>query len=376
MNEIINKLTRTSTFPSEKILMYLMGLLFLIAGAYGLYQFYEGSDDIGSIEGLLILLISLRIMSGDTPFGTFRRSMYLSILGSMGIIVSVFDLLLPYTLVNLIQLITAIILTIYTVMCFIWAIKGRENNGIILRSLCMIFGILMIFVILMITDVLEFQDCLPYSILMITMGITMTGMACFRTNFPPHKENEFPISSMTLFFTGIVMLCNVFAIILMATGNAEMSMRGTMAIFLIILALRLISLGDTPFGQLNRSNIVVIIGIICMTLGMVAVIMPSHFLYSVMAYTLGLLNLVEGIKLIRMFFSNDKKIKKVKFRVGISGVATIFFGINMLLPGIFSGTMMLFTMALMAVTMISLGMTIFTIRMAEMRKFNSNNTKQ
>lgn len=369
MNEVIDKLTRTSTIPSERILMYLMGLLFLIAGIYGFHQYNIGSDDVDSVEGLLILLISLRIMSGDTPFGTYRRSIHLSILGSIGIIIGVFDLLLPYAFTELIQVITMIILAIYSAMCIVWAIRGREKNGVVLRSLCMIFGLLLIFMIFDMANIFDFEDCLPYSIVMVAMGLTMTGMAYTRTNFPIHKKDEFPIMSLILFFTGIVMLCNVIAIVIMmvTAGNIKISLRGMMAVFLMILALRLISDGDSPFGNIGRSNLAVIIGIICMTISMIAVIVPSDVLHSIMAYTLGLLNLVEGIRLLKMLVMREKEIQKVKLRITVTSMTAILFGINLLIPGVFDSTMILFTMVLMSITMISLGMTIFTIRLRKIK---------
>lgn len=365
-------LMRTSSVPSEQILMYLMGLLFLVAGIYSLYLYYGPREDMGSVEGILILLISLRIMSGDTPFGKFRRSIILSILGSIGIIVGIFDLLLPYTLKDLIEVLTVGILVIYTAMCFIWAIKGRNENGMALRSLCGLFGILMIFTILLIVDLFGPDEYLISGIVMLAMGITMTLMAYLRTDFPTHDGNEFPIASLTMLFSGIVMLCEVIAILLMMKEGDELSMRGTMAVFLMILALRLISAGDTPLGKTDRTSLVIVVGMICMTIAMVAVIIPSHTLYLLMAYALGLLNLTEGLRLIRMLLKKDEHMEKVKIRVWISSLTMMLFGINALMPGIFSGTMMLFTMALMSLTMISLGTTISSLRLKEIKKTNRN----
>lgn len=370
LNDIKNALLRSSPVPSEKILMYLMGLLFLIAGIYGFHQYRIGSDDVNSVEGPLILLISLRIMSGDTPFGTFRCSVRLSILGSVGIVISVFDMLLPYAFTELIQVITMVILAIYSAMCLIWAIKGRENNGPILRSLCMVFGLLLIFMIFDMANIFEFKNCLPYSIMMIAMGLTMTGMAYTRKNFPTHDENEFPILSLTLFFTGVVTLCNVVAIIvtMVTDGNIKLSLMGMMAVFLMILSLRLISEGDSPFGKIGRSNLVVIAGIICMMISMIAVIVPSDTLHSAMSYVLGILNLVEGIRLLRMLLMKKKEIQKVKIRMVITSVTAILFAINLLIPGVIDRTMLLLTMVLMSLTMISLGITIFTLRWSKIKR--------
>lgn len=374
MNDVKSTLTRASPVPSEKILMYLMGLLFLISGIYGFYQYSEGRNDGTAIEGLLILLISLRIMSGDTPFGTFHRSIYLSILGSVGIIVSVFDLLLPYIFIDLMQAITVIILATYTAMCLTWAIKGRENNGQTVRILCVIFGLLMLLTIFLIMGFFEFGDRLPYATIITAMGLTMTAMAYTRTNFQTHEETEFPIASLTLLFTGIIMLCNVFAMILMTVEGAEMSIRGTMAVFLIILALRLISEGDTPLGKIQKSNFVIIIGIICMIISMVAVIIPSDILDDTMSYALGILNLIEGAHLMKMIMENNKDVKQIKFRTSISGIIMIIFGISALLPSMFTETFTLLTTALMSITMISLGITVFTFKLSEIKKFNLNCT--
>lgn len=373
MNHIKNALLRSSPFPSEKILMYLMSLLFLIAGIYGFHQYHIGSDDVNSVEGPLILLISLRIMSGDTPFGTFRCSIHLTILGSVGIVISIFDMILPYAFTDLIQAITMVILAIYSAMCFIWAIKGRESNGVILRSLCMIFGLLLIFIIFDMANIFEFQNCLPYSIIMIAMGLTMMGMAYMRNNFPTHDENEFPIVSLTLFFTGVVMLCNVIAIVItmVTDGDIKVSLRGMMAVFLMILSLRLISEGDSPFGKIGRSNLAVIAGIICMTISMIAVIVPSDTLHSAMSYALGILNLVEGIRLLRMLLMKQKEIQKVKIRMVITSVTAILFAINLLIPGFIDRTMLLFTMVLMSLTMMSLGITIFTLRWSKIKRLDT-----
>jgi len=363
---------KTSSVPSERILMYLISLLFLIAGIYGLYQYNGSRENMGSVEGILILLISLRIMSGDTPFGKFRRSILLSIFGSIGIIVGIFDLLLPYTLKDLIRILTIGILIVYSVMCFIWAIKGRNNNSMTLRILCGIFGILMILTILLMIDLFGSDEYLIAGIVMLAMGITMALMAYLRIDFPIHEGNEFPVASLTMLFSGIVMLCEVIAILLMIKEGDEMSMRGTMAVFLMILALRLISAGDTPIGKTKRTPLVIIVGMICMTIAMVTVIIPSHTLYLLMAYALGLLNLTEGLRLIRMLLKKDEHMEKVKLRIWISSLTMILFGINALMPGIFSGTMMLITMTLMSITMISLGTTVSSLKLKEIKAANRN----
>ena len=123
---------------------------------------------------------------------------------------------------------------------------------------------------------------------------------------------------------------------------------GQLGLPLTIMAIQMMTLGDTPLGQYTRSWFMIIIGIVFAGLGVVSCIVPG-MLTGMIQILLGLLNIMGGAAFfIKRFLAKLHGIRTppeapivvppiVRRLAGTQMVlnsVTIAFGISMLLPGL------------------------------------------
>jgi hypothetical protein len=126
---------------------------------------------------------------------------------------------------------------------------------------------------------------------------------------------------------------------------------GQFGLTLTIMAIQMMTLGDTPLGQYKRSGFMIIIGIVFAGLGIVSCIVPG-MLTGMIQILLGLLNIIGGtVFFIRQFLAKLQEIRTppeapmvvppivrrlTRTQVVINSVG-IAFGISMLLPDLVPG---------------------------------------
>lgn len=157
------------------------------------------------------------------------------------------------------------------------------------------------------------------------------------------KESDLSIEIIILMVFGEFML--LFGLLLFGinTGALPYAPDSTYGLFLVIVSFQIITMGKTPFGDLRRSWLLVIIGICTAIIGMSASFIPGYISLFV-RMLVGVMLFAGGIALlIQLIVSKEKA--KIWIRVpgvlqhltiacGIVYVLTIIVGLITLFPGI------------------------------------------
>ncbi|WP_067051077.1 hypothetical protein [Methanofollis ethanolicus] len=132
-------------------------------------------------------------------------------------------------------------------------------------------------------------------------------------------------------------------------GAIPFSPDGQLGLLMVIMAIQMMALGETPVGQYTRSWLMVLIGAVFAALGVVSCIVPG-VLTDLLRVLLGLLNIVGGGVLLAGRFlpvlrgGGDMTagpippaLKKLLVTQTVLNLVAIAFGISMLVPGLVSG---------------------------------------
>ncbi len=131
--------------------------------------------------------------------------------------------------------------------------------------------------------------------------VLMTSVALF-------KESDLSIEVVILLILGVFML--VFGVLLSAIhiGALPYSPDSTYGLFLVLISFQIITMGKTPFGDLQRSWIVVIIGICTAAFGMLACFIPGSVTAPV-RIIVGILLFAGGIAMLFQLLVSEGKAK-------------------------------------------------------------------
>jgi hypothetical protein len=132
-------------------------------------------------------------------------------------------------------------------------------------------------------------------------------------------------------------------------GAIPFSPDGQLGLLMVIMAIQMMALGETPVGQYTRSWLMVLIGAVFAALGVVACIVPG-VLTDLLRVLLGLLNIAGGGVLLAGRFlpllrgGGDPTagplppaLKKLLVTQTVLNLVAIAFGVTMLVPGLVSG---------------------------------------
>ena len=158
---------------------------------------------------------------------------------------------------------------------------------------------------------------------------------------------ELSFEVIILFIFGIFMLIFGALLFKIHTGELPYTPDSTYGLFLVIISLQIIALGRTPFGDLRRSWIVIIIGICTTTAGMTACFIPG-FLSDFVRILAGLMLFFGGISLlVQLLFAHDKAkqwfkvpgiLRHLTLACAFVYIISALLGIITLLPGIAADT--------------------------------------
>lgn len=134
-------------------------------------------------------------------------------------------------------------------------------------------------------------------------------------------------------------------------GVIPFSPDGQLGLLLVIIVIQMMTLGETPIGQYNRSWFLIALGIVFAAMGIVSCIVPG-ILTGVIRVLIGLLNIIGGAVLLTkrvlpvlhtarypgaepVVF--PPVIKHLLITQTVLNIVAIAFGITMLIPGLVPG---------------------------------------
>jgi hypothetical protein len=157
------------------------------------------------------------------------------------------------------------------------------------------------------------------------------------------------------FMFGLILILVPILLIPTGMGIFTFSFDSMYGLLLVIMALQVLALGNTPVGEFKRSWLLILVGLIFIAMGIVSCIVPG-LLTSVMMILLAIWSLILGsVGLFKMGLlildgiqhppaepvSLPPVIKKMQVTGILLYIVTIFFGINVLLPSYIPGLILL-----------------------------------
>ncbi len=156
-------------------------------------------------------------------------------------------------------------------------------------------------------------------------------------------ESDLSLEVVILLLLGVFMLLFGLLLFRIHTRDLPYNPDSTYGLFLIIVSLQIITMGKTPFGDLRRSWLIVIIGICTAILGMFACFIPG-LVTLLVRILVGIILFVGGFVLLLQLFIFQEKAKKWIKSPGVLQQLTIacsfvyilsvVLGLDTLLPGI------------------------------------------
>jgi hypothetical protein len=165
------------------------------------------------------------------------------------------------------------------------------------------------------------------------------------------RDATLPLSIAILLMLGVLLVVLGLLLFPVNLGIIPFSPDGQLGLLLVINAIQMMSLGETPLGQYKRSWLMVIIALGFAATGIFSCIVPG-ILTDVIRILLGILNIVGGALLLikqiipRLCLLKNPQtepvetpplLKKMQNTQTILYIVSIAFGVTMLQPGIVPG---------------------------------------
>ena len=366
----------------EVVILMVGGVFFLLFGALlflivrGMLPYNEGS-----MYGLFVVLVSIQVITmGKTPFGDLLRSRFVVVVGLITAIIGTLAIFYPEHLGAGIRLFAGLIVLVAGILGLFQLFTAKDKArtwmkipGILqqLTVACiLVFGIEAVLgIVTLLPGIIPDQVT---AVLCLIFGAALFFLAwCIHETHrkypggdektaPPKRPSRtgsclFREASLTVgntfsTYQGCLMILLGFLIFFSIVGilpsfNAD----GQLGLLIVLTSLQLLALGQFVGSKVTRSWLVVAFGILCASAGVFSCIVPG-ILIGVIQPLLGLQNLVTGVLLLATQIiaptlygirhppaepvAIPPIIKRLFLVLAMTGVVTIVFGINMLIPAL------------------------------------------
>ncbi|KAF5039781.1 hypothetical protein DSECCO2_540330 [anaerobic digester metagenome] len=188
-------------------------------------------------------------------------------------------------------------------------------------------------------------------------------------------EASLPLSIALIIPVGVLLVILGLLLFPVNLGLIPFSPDGQLGLLLVIMAIQMLALGETPVGQYRRSRLLIGIGIVFAAMGIFSCIVPG-ILTGVIQLLLALLNIAGGVILLTKRFLPMLKgagdpaaeparlppiLKRLLATLTVLNVVAIAFGISMLLPGLIPGMVIAGIVVINGLLLLSLASTLMQI---------------
>lgn len=372
----------------EVVLLLILGVFTLLFGLL-LFRILTGALPYtpDSAYGLFLVIVSLQIITmGKTPFGDLRRSWIVLIFGICTAILGMYACFIPGHLTALIRMLVGIMLLFggiaLLLQLFISEEKAKKWMRIpgILKQLTIACSLVYIMsaILGLITLLRDIATDLQTAAILVIYGISFFYLSwCIRKVnilYPPEeirnpaykqlnkvehpsrysfkllKDAALPLSVAIFITLGVLLTLMGLLLFPISLHIIPFSPDGQLGLLLIITAIQILALGETPLGHLKRSWLLIIIGIVFVAMGIFSCIVPG-ILTNVINLLLGFFNIFGGLALLTKGYlskhhggmdpatipaaivSIATKQKNPQTALNITG---IIFGITAVVPGLVS----------------------------------------
>ncbi len=373
---------REFDFSIEIVILLVLAVFMLLFG-FLLFQIAAGalpySPD--STYGLFLVIVSFQIITmGKTPFGDFRRSWLLVAAAICTAIVGATACFIPGFLTGTARVLAGVML-LGGGLSLLWQLFSSEEKakawmrtGGILRQLAV--ACTLVYVLSIVLGVITLlPGIVPdrwTAVLLIAYGSAFahlswsiwrvrhaypgeprkqgadTGTSSGR-HFALFRDASIPLSVAILILLGAILAVLGLFLFPVNLGLLPFSPDGQLGLMLTVMAMQTMSLGQTPLGQVERSWLVLLLGLAFAVLGAFSSIVPG-VLTGMVTVLLGVLNLAGGgLFLARRYLAPSRKTghrpdtppearKVIATQTALNWVAVVFGTSTLasgLMPGVF-----------------------------------------
>lgn len=368
---------------SLEILVLLVLAVFMLLFGFLLFPIQTGALPYNpdATYGLFLVIVSFQVIAmGKTPFGDFRRSWLLVAIGIGAAILGMTACFIPGYLTGFARISVGLALLGGGLSLLVQLLAAEEKArtwmriGGLLRQLTMACALVYMLTIILgeITLFPAVATGTQTAVLLVLYGAGFAYLSwCVwkvgRLHPSPApaqgrdggvstkwfgiaREASLPLSVAILILLGTLLTLLGLLLFPVNLGLLAFSPDGQLGLLLTVMAIQMMSLGETPLGQFKRSGFLMIVGLVFVALGVVSSVVPG-LLTGVIQIFLGLLNVFGGgVSLIQRYLSKGRAggttpiparvapgVRRVTaIQMALNGVA-IVFGISTLAPGLVPG---------------------------------------
>jgi len=371
------KMREETDLSLEVIILLILGVFMFLFGIL-LFRIHTGELPYNpdSTYGLFLVIVSFQIITmGKTPFGDLRRSWLLVIVGICAAILGMVACYIPGTLSWLVRVLVGVLLLAGGISLLLQLFFSEEKARIwmkvpgALRHLTIACGLIYTITIIsgLITLFPMIKNDPQTGIVLIAYGISFFYLSwCIHkvsrvypeetcglkkesgSRFKFLQEASIPLSLAVLIMLGVLLSLLGFLLFPVNMGLLPFSPDGQLGLLLVVMAIQMMALGDTPMGQFKRSWLMIIIGIVFASMGIFSCIVPG-ILTGLVQMLIGVLNILGGgILLLKRFIPIlqgmrnppaepvhvPPVMRKLMITQTVLNVVSIAFGLSMLTPGL------------------------------------------
>jgi uncharacterized membrane protein HdeD (DUF308 family) len=364
---------------SVEIVLLLVLAIFMLLFGFLLFPIQTGAlpYNADATYGLFQVIVSFQIIAlGKTPFGDFRRSWLVVVIGICSAILGMTACFIPGSLTSVVRVSVGLVLLGggLSLLVQLFANEGKAGTwmrmGGILSHLTvactLVYGLAIALGAITLFPGIA-TGTLTASLL-IVYGAGFAYLAwCIgnvrRTNplaSPPQRvvgvsaskgfgilgEAALPLSVALLLLLGVLLTLLGLLLFPVNLGLIAFSPDGQLGLLLTVMAIQIISLGDTPLGKFRRSPSITLVGLAFAALGIVSSIVPG-LLTRALTVLLGVLNVAgAGVFFFKRYFPGlygSHGATRVAAPANIEKTQTMLnwvalaFGISMLVPQLIPG---------------------------------------
>ncbi|KAF5058591.1 hypothetical protein DSECCO2_344940 [anaerobic digester metagenome] len=369
-------------FTLESVILLILGIFM---GLFGLLLFSITTGALpyapDSTYGLFLVIVALQVITmGKTPLGDVRRTWLVIIIGIAVGIMGMLACFIPGLLSGVVRILVGAILILGGAVLLVQLILHKEKAALwlgvpgILRHLTVACALvyIMAFLLGIVTLVPAVTTDPLTAVLLIIDGAALFYLAwCIEVvgrKFPKKSELAekgregpdrfflvrdvpFPFTTALLIFLGVLLALLAILLVPVNLGVLPFSPDGQLGLLLVIMAIQILAIGETPLGPFRRSWILVLIGLVFVAMGVYSCIVPGY-LTDLLRVLLGLLNLIGSLVLLvgrvvpivqEMRNAPSRPValpaplRNLLLTQTALNLIGILFGISMLMPGFIPG---------------------------------------
>lgn len=369
-------------FTLESVILLVLGIFM---GLFGLLLFLITTGALpyapDSTYGLFLVIVALQVITmGKTPLGDLRRTWLVIIIGIAAGITGMLACFIPGLLSDIVRILVGVILMLGGAVLLLQLFLHKEKAALwfsvpgILRHLTVACALvyIMAFLLGLVTLIPAFTTDPLTAVLLIVDGAALIYLAwCIDVvgkKFPGQpgpagekqekaglvflvREVSFPFTTALLIFLGVLLALLAILLVPVNLGMLPFSPDGQLGLLLVIMAVQILAMGETPLGPFRRSWLIVTIGLVFVAMGVYSCIVPG-VLTDLLRVMLGLLNLIGSLVLLAgrvvpmVLQMRDAPARPVALPTPLRNllltqtalnIIGILFGTSMLLPGLIPG---------------------------------------